>query len=124
MLFPVLPMQAHTQESEQLSKSVQEKRDQRQRVGLLPRLRMARALGEITVKRLNGLWIFSTPSKAIVNRYKFTKLHEDGPILHLEGIDLDEGTPVVFFHRPAVEEIGKTAFALVDPNEEGCDVFF
>ncbi len=58
-------------------------------------------MGEITVESLNGLWIFSTSSKAIVNRYKLTKLHEDGPIIYLEGIDLDEGTPVVFFHRPS-----------------------
>ena len=125
MLFLVLPMQAHTQESEQLSKSVQEKRDQRKRLRLSVGERFALALGEITVESLNGLWIFSTSSKAIVNRYKLTKLHEDGPIIYLEGIDLDEGTPVVLFHRSAVEEIGKkNAFVLVDPDEDGCDVFF
>ena len=125
MLVPVLPMQAHTQESEQLSTSVQEKRDQRQRLRLSLGEWVALAMGEITVESLNGLWIFSTSSKGVVNRYKLTKLHEDGPITYLEGIDLDEGTPVVLFHRSAVEEIGKkNAFVLVDPDEEGCDVFF
>ena len=82
MLFPLLPMQAHTQESEQLSTSVQEKRDQRQRLRRSPGEWQALAMGEITVERLNGLCFFSTPSKAIVNRCKLTKLHEDGPILY------------------------------------------
>ena len=136
VLFLVLPRQAYTQESEQLSQNVpaseqlsqsmQEKRDQRQRfLQLSPGERLARAMGDITVESLNGLWIFSTSSKAIINRYELTKLHEDGPILFLEGIDLDEGTPVVLFHHSAVEDIDKkNAFVLIDPDEEGCDVFF
>ena len=136
VLVLVLPMQAYTQESEQssqnvpeseqLSKSTQEKRDQRQRfLQLSPGERMALAMGDITVESLNGLWIFSTSSKAIINRYKLTKLHEDGPVLFLEGIDLDEGTPVVLFHHSAIEDIDKkNAFVLIDPDEEGCDVFF
>ncbi len=135
VLLLVLPMQAYTQEneqssknvheSEQLSKSVQEKRRQRQRLRLSPGERLARAMGDITVESLNGLWIFSTSSKAIINRYELTNLHEDGSVLFLEGIDLDEGTPVVLFHRSAVEEIDKkNAFVLIDPDEEGCDVFF
>ena len=134
VLLLVPPMQACTQESEQSSKNVQEKRQQRRRLQLLPerrRLRLspgerlARAMGEITVESLNGLWIFSTSSKGIIDRYELTNLHKDGPILFLEGIDLDEGTPVVLFHRSAVEEINKkNAFVLIDPDEEGCDVFF
>jgi hypothetical protein len=55
VLFLVLPMQAHTQQSEQLSKSVLGQRDQRQRLRLSPGERMALAMGEITVESLNGL---------------------------------------------------------------------
>ena len=125
VLLVVPPMQACTQESEQSSKNVQEKRQQRQRLQLSPGERLARAMGEITVESLNGLWIFSTSSKGMINRYELTNLHKEGPILFLEGIDLDEGTPVVLFHRSAVEEINKkNAFVLIDPDEEGCDVFF
>ena len=97
---------------------------ERARLKVSPGERLARAMGDITVESLNGMWIFSTPSKAAINRYELKTMHTD-PMPFIEGIDLDEETPVIAFHRSVIEKHDeKNAFVLVDPDADGCDVFF